>query len=168
MDIKGYKVKRKSLIILIGMLAFVLLSLTGCHKYEQITITSAEIESVQMNGMKAVDVTMKIMIDNPAGKVVVDAAEGVVKHFGKVIGTATLAPMTLMPRRLAEYQAQAHVELAPGINILEVLSLANPKKIEEMVVDLSFSGRVAGVKIKKTITDVPLKKLLEKTINEKN
>ena len=167
-DIKGYKVKRKSLFILIGMLAFVLLTMTGCNKYEQITITSAEIESVQMSGMKAVDVTMLVMISNPAGKVVVNSAEGTVKHFGKVIGTVTLAPMTLMPRRLAEYHAQAHVELAPGLKILEVLSLADPKKIEEMVVDLSFSGKAVGVTINKTIKDVPLKKLLEKTINEKN
>lgn len=167
-DIKGYKVKRKSLFILIGMLAFVLLTMTGCNKYEQITITSAEIESVQMSGMKAVDVTMLVMISNPAGKVVVNSAEGTVKHFGKVIGTVTLAPMTLMPRRLAEYHPQAHVELAPGLKILEVLSLADPKKIEEMVVDLSFSGKAVGVTINKTIKDVPLKKLLEKTINEKN
>ena len=167
-DIKEHKVKRKSLFILIGMLAFVLLTMTGCNKYEQITITSAEIESVQMSGMKAVDVTMLVMISNPAGKVVVNSAEGTVKHFGKVIGTVTLAPMTLMPRRLAEYHAQAHVELAPGLKILEVLSLADPKKIEEMVVDLSFSGKAVGVTINKTIKDVPLKKLLEKTINEKN
>ena len=159
--------KRKSFVILVGMLVFVLFSVAGCNKYEQITVTSAEIESVQMSGMKAVDVTMQVMISNPAGKVVVSSAEGTVKHFGKVIGTVSLAPMVLMPRRLAEYQVQAHLELASGLKIMEVLTLADPKKIEEMVVDLAFSGKAAGIKVKKNINDVPLKKLLEKTTNEK-
>ena len=166
-DIKEHKVKRKSFVILVGMLVFVLLSVTGCNKYEQITVTSAEIESVQMSGMKAVDVTMQVMISNPAGKVVVSSAEGTVKHFGKVIGTVSLAPMVLMPRRLAEYQVQAHLELASGLKIMEVLTLADPKKIEEMVVDLAFSGKAAGIKVKKNINDVPLKKLLEEYNNEK-
>lgn len=168
MDIKEHKVKRKSLIILIAMLSFVLLSQTGCNKYEQITVTSVEIESVRMNGMRAVDLDMLVMISNPAGKVIVDSAEGTVKHFGKVIGTVTLAPLNLNPRRLSEYRVQAHIELASGLKLLEVLSLADPKKFEEMVVDLSFSGKAAGVKVKKNVNDIPLKKLLEKTKNEKN
>lgn len=166
-DIKEHKVKRKSFVVLVAMLAFVLLSLTGCSKYEQITVTSGEVKSVQMNGMRAIDITMLVMISNPAGKVVVNSAEGTVRHFGKVIGTVSLAPMTLKARRLAEYEAQAHVELASGLKLMEVLSLADPKKLEEMVVDISFSGKAAGVTVKKTVNDIPLKKLLEKTANEK-
>ena len=167
-DIKEHKVKRKSFVVLVAMLAFVLLSLTGCGKYEQITVTSGEIKSVQMNGMRAVDVTMLVMISNPAGKVVIESADGTVRHFGKVIGTVSLAPMTLKARRLAEYEVQAHMELASGLKFMEVLSLADPKKIEEMVVDISFTGKAAGLKVKKTVNDVPLKKLLEKTENGKN
>ncbi len=159
--------KRKSFVILIVMLVYGLLSLTGCHKYEQITITSGEIESVMMDGMRAVDVALLVSIDNPAGKVVVKTAEGTVKHFGKVIGTVTLAPMTLLPKRLSEYHVQARIELAKGLKLMEVLSLADPKKIEEMVVDLSFTGKAAGVAVKRNINDVPLKKLLENTRNGK-
>ena len=167
MDIKEYKVKRKSLIILIAMLAFVLSSLTGCRKYEQITIVSGEIESVEMDGLKAVNVILRLEVDNPAGKVVIESAEGTVKHFGKVIGKVTLAPMALLPRRTAEYHVKAHLELASGLKLMDILSLAAPGKIEEMIVDLSFTGKAGGVVIRRNINDVPLKKLLEKTINEK-
>ena len=166
-DIKGYKVKRKSLIILIAMLAFVISSLTGCRKYEQISITSGQIESVQMDGLKAVDVILRLEVDNPAGKVVIESAEGTVKHFGKVIGKVTLAPMALLPRRTAEYHVEAHLELASGLKLMEILSLAAPGKMEEMVVDLSFAGKAGAVVVRRNINDVPLKKLLEKTINEK-
>ena len=159
--------KRKSLIILVAMLAFVLSSLTGCRKYEQIAVTSGNIESVQMDGLKAVDVQLCLEIDNPAGKVVLESAEGSVKHFGKVIGKVTLAPMTLLPRRTAEYHIKAHLELASGLKLMEILSLAAPGKIEEMVVDLSFAGKAGGIVVRRKIEDVPLKKLLEKTINGK-
>jgi hypothetical protein len=161
-------VKRKNFIILIGILAFVLSSLTGCRKYEQITITSGEIESVAMDGLKAVDVVLCLEIDNPAGKVIVESAEGIVRHFGKVIGKVTLAPIALLPRRTAEYHVKAHIELDRGMKMMDVLSLAAPGKIEEMTVDLSFYGKAGGVVVKRNINDVPLKKLLEKTINEKN
>ena len=159
--------KRKSLIILVALLAFVLSSLTGCRKYEQIVVTSGNIESVEMEGLKAVNVVLRLEIDNPAGKVILESAEGTVKHFGKVIGKVTLAPMALMPRRTAEYHVKAHLELAPGLKLKEILSLAAPGKIEEMVVDLSFTGKAGVVAIRKNIDDVPLKKLLEKTINGK-
>ena len=159
--------KRKSLIILVALLAFVLSSLTGCRKYEQIVVTSGNIESVEMEGLKAVNVVLCLEIDNPAGKVILESAEGTVKHFGKVIGKVTLAPMALMPRRTAEYHVKAHLELAPGLKLKEILSLAAPGKIEEMVVDLSFTGKAGVVAIRKNIDDVPLKKLLEKTINGK-
>jgi hypothetical protein len=161
-------VKRKNFIILIGILAFVLSSLTGCRKYEQITITSGEIESVAMDGLKAVDVVLCLEIDNPAGKVIVESAEGIVRHFGKVIGKVTLAPIALLPRRTAGYHVKAHIELDRGMKMMDVLSLAAPGKIEEMTVDLSFYGKAGGVVVKRNINDVPLKKLLEKTINEKN
>ena len=167
MDIKVYKVKRKSLFILTAVLVFVLSSLTGCRKYERISITSGEIESVEMDGMKAMNVILRLEIENPAGKVIVESAEGVVKHFGKVIGKVTLAPMALLPRRTAEYHVNAHLELASGLRLMEILSLAAPGKIEEMVVDLSFVGKAGGVIVRKKIDDVPLKKLLEKTVNEK-
>ena len=166
-DIKEYKVKRKSFVVLIAMLAFVVLSMTGCARYEQITITTGKVESVKMDGLKAVDVSLLVGVNNPAGKVVIKSAEGTVKHFGKVIGTVTLAPMTLMPRRLSEYPVKARIELAPGMKLMEVLSLADPKKMEQMVVDLSFSGKASGVSVKKTMNDVPLKKLLENTKNGK-
>lgn len=150
------------------MLAFVLSSLTGCRKYEQIAVISGNIESVEMDGLKAVNVVLSLEIDNPAGKVILESAEGTVKHFGKVIGKVTLAPMALLPRSTAEYHVKAHLELASGLKLMEILSLAAPGKIEEMVVDLSFAGKAGGVMIRKNINDVPLKKLLEKTINGKN
>lgn len=167
MDIKIDKMKRKSLFILIAMLALVLSSLTGCRKYEQIRVTSAKIESIRMNGLKSVDLTLLMGIDNPAGKIVVKNAEGTVKHFGKVIGKVTLAPLVLLPRTAEKYSVEANVELSAGLGFKDLMRLADPKKWEEYVVDITFSGKAAGVAVKKNINDIPLKKLLESKRNEK-
>ena len=159
--------KRKSLFILIAMLALVLSSLTGCRKYEQIRVTSAKIESVSMNGFKSVDLTLLVGIDNPAGKVTVKEAEGVLKHFGKVIGKVTLTPLALMPRTAEKYVVKANVELSGGLGLKELMRIADPARWEEYVVDITFSGKAAGVAVKRNISDIPLKKLLENKRNEK-
>ena len=159
--------KRKGLIILTAVLALVLSSVTGCRKYEQIRVTSGKIESLNMNGLRSVDLTLLVGIDNPAGKVTVKEAEGTLRHFGKIIGKVTLAPLVLMPRTHAEYTVEAQVELAAGLGFKDLMRLADPGKWDEYVVDLTFSGKASGVVVKKSIKDIPLKKLLESKTNEK-
>ena len=153
--------KRKSLIAPVALLVFAILSLTGCHKYEQIRVISGELESVAMNGFKSIDVSLSVQVDNPAGKVVVQTAEGTLKHFGKVIGKVDLAPVELTPRSVAKYSVAAHVELAPGLGLKDIMGLANPRKMEELVVDVSVAVKASGVKMKRNINDIPLKKLLD-------
>ena len=159
--------KRKGLIVLVAMLAVMLSSLSGCQKYEQIRIVSGNVESVNMNGFKSVDMVLSVKIDNPAGKVKVKSAEGTLKHFGKVIGKVTLAPMILPARSVSECQVEAHVELAAGLGLKDILKLMDPKRLDEFVVDLSFAGTASGVAVKRNINDIPLKKLLESNLNEK-
>lgn len=144
-----------------------MLSFSGCRKYEQIRITSADVKSVGMNGLRSINVDLLIGVDNPAGKVVIKHAEGTVKHFGKVIGSVSLAPLEIMPRSQAEYPVKASVELAQGMNLMEVMQLASPKKLNECTLDVSVSGTVAGVAVKKKYNDIPLKQLLESNNHEK-
>ena len=159
--------KRKVFVILIAILALVLSSVTGCRKYEQIRVTSGKLESISMSGFKAVDLTLIVEIDNPAGRVTVQEAEGTLRHFGKIIGKVTLAPLVLLPRTHTEYTVEAHVELAGGLGFKDLMSLADSSKWNEYVVDLTFSGKASGVAIKRSLKDIPLKKLLESKRNEK-
>jgi hypothetical protein len=156
-----YKVKRKSSLMLVALAAFVLSIVTGCHKYEDIRILSGAIESVNMQGFKAADIQLQLEVENPAGKVIVEEASGTLKHFGKVIGMVVLAPVELAPRSTAKYPVTAHMELASGLGLKDIMSLADPKKMGELVVDVSVTGKASGVKVKRNINDIPLKKLLE-------
>ena len=156
-----YKVKRKSSLMLVALAAFVLSIVTGCHKYEDIKILSGAIESVNMQGFRAADIQLQLEVENPAGKVIVEEASGTLKHFGKVIGKVVLAPVELAPRSTAKYPVTAHMELAAGLGLKDIMGLADPKKIGELMVDVSVTGKASGVKVKRNINDIPLKKLLE-------
>ena len=120
-----------------------------------------------MNGLKSVDIVARIGVDNPAGKLEVKTAEGVLKHFGKIIGRVTPDPVTILPRTEGEYQVKMHVEIAQGLGFLEIMSLMDMKKLEECTLDVSIAGKVAGMAVKKKYVDIPLKKLLESKRNEK-
>lgn len=157
----------KKKLVLLVVLAGVLLSLNGCHKYEDIRITSAKVENLNLNGLRSADICLSVGVDNPAGKVIIKEAEGVVKHFGKVIGNVTLAPLTLEARTFGQYNVQAHVELAQGLGLMGVMSFASPEKIKECTLDVSLSGKVGGIAVKRKINDIPLKKLLESRKYEK-
>lgn len=167
MDISVFDVKRTAVRILVAVLGMALLTLPGCRKYEQIRVISGKVESVSLNGFGAVDVTLLVGVDNPAGKVIVRNAEGTVKRFGKIIGKVALVPFELMPRTMADYSVKAHVELAIGVRLKDIMALMSPSGLEDCLVDIEMSGTVSGVTVKRRFSDVPLKKLLENKINEK-
>ena len=148
-------------------MVFLMSSLSGCHRYEQIRVTSGKIESLSLNGFRAVDLTVRVAVENPAGKVEIFNAEGVLKHFGKIIGKVTPGPVTLMPRTEGEYQVNVHVELAEGLGFKEIMSFMDMRRLGECTLDVTLSGKVSGVRMKKKYVDIPLKKLLESKRNEK-
>ena len=162
-DINLCKVKR----IGIFLLSVLLLSLTGCRKYEQIQILSGEMESLKMNGLRSADVILKVEVSNPAGRIVLEDVKGTLKHFGKVLGKVSLAPFELRPRTTEEYLVKVRVTVDRGVGLMELMNMMNMNRLMECMVDISATGRSAGVKIKREYKDIPLKKLLEDHNNEK-
>ena len=149
------------------MTSLLVLLMSGCHKYEQIQILYGRVESLNMSGLRSADVRMDVGLSNPAGKIIIEDAVGTLKHFGKVIGNVTLAPLTLDARTSASYKVEARVELARSLGIMEMMSFADIRKLEECTIDVSLRGKASGIRLKKEYKDIPLKKLLEDYNNEK-
>ena len=162
-DINECKMKRTSLL----MLFFLLLFQTACHKYEQIQIVSGKVESLNMNGLRSVDLKMEVGVSNPAGRIVFEEVNGTLKHFGKVLGNVSLAPFELCPKTVREYSIDAKIVLDKGMTFVELMSFTDVKKIKECTIDISAKGKASGVKIKKEYKNIPLKKLLEDPDNDK-
>ena len=162
-DINLRNVKR----IGIFLLSFLLLVSGGCRKYEQIRIVSGKVESLNMSGFRSADIVLKVEVSNPAGKVVLEEASGVVKHFGKVLGRVSLAPLELRARWTGEYRVEAKITLDKGVSFMDMMSMMDVRRLRECTVDISAKGKASGVKVKKQYDDIPLKKLLEDHNNEK-
>lgn len=159
--------KNRICVLAFAVMTVLLMSLTGCSKYRQISVTSGRIESINMNGFKSVDMIVRIGVDNPAGKLEIKSAEGILKHFGKIIGRVTPDPVVIKARSDEEHVVKMHVEIAEGLGLREILGLMDARRLEECTLDISVSGKVAGMAMKKKIVDIPLKKLLESKRNEK-
>ena len=150
------------------MLAFVL-CLTGCKNVKDIQVTSVEVESVSLKGMKSLDIFLKVGVDNPAKQVKISEIEGFLKHSGKVIGKLAMDSFILGARTADVYTLKANVSLVQGAGFKELMLLAAPDGLDGCTVDFSAKatyGKAAIMPIK--MKDIPLKELLDKFENEKN
>ena len=154
--------------MLAAVLALVLMSLTGCKKYENIRLVSGKVESLNMSGFRSADIVFSVKVDNPAGKIRIEDVNATLKHSGKVLGNVTVAPFTLNARTIAEYKVDAVVELEKGMGLMQLMNFMNINKLKECTVDLSARGKAAGIRVKKQYKDVPVNKLLEEYYYEKN
>ena len=172
--------KKTMLIKAVLLLTVSIFALSGCNKYKDIKIKAKKIESCKVDGFKAVDLGLAITVDNPAGKLQILELYGYVKHSGKVIGKVDVAPFILRPRTTDVYHLDMRAGFVEEFGIRDVLgfvklkdvlmavkkkdflSLINCDFVDELTVDVSAVGKIAGIKVKKTYQDVPLKKLLKK------
>ena len=145
------------------------LGLTGCGKVKDITVTSVQLESIAPQGLKGVNVYMAVGIDNPAFQISLEDIHGAVKHSGKVLGRVTIDPFTIWAKSEEIYHVKAFVTLGEDARLRDLLMLTDMTKLYECTVDVSATPRLkGGLGAPITIKDIPLKKLLEKTDNEKN
>ena len=148
--------------MLLAMVCLALSFLTGCGKYKQIQITGGKIETISMVGLRAVNLTLVVGIDNPAGKLDVREVSGQLTHFGKVIGKVTLDPFIVNPKTSDDHRLSARIDIAQGVSFRELMTFMDVNKLYDCTVDMHIKGFVAGVAVKKNIKEIPLKKLLER------
>ena len=145
----------------------VLMTFTGCKKYADIKVVSVKVESVNMKGLRAGEAALTVRIDNPAGKMILEELNGVVKHSGKVLGYFDLDPVTLKPKQVGDYGTNVRFELDKNLGVVYMLTFTDMRKVKECTVDVSARGKVAGLKVKREYKDIPVKDLLEGYYNEK-
>ena len=138
------------------LLAF-MLCLAGCKGVRDIRVNSVEVQSVNIRGLKGLDIHFAAEVCNPAKQVRLSEIEGQVIQSGKVIGKLAMDPVILV--------AKSTESLAEGAGLKELMEF----KPEKCTVDLSARaalGKGAPVPVK--MKDIPLKELLNTIGNEKN
>ena len=145
--------------LIILTLTVMLVSLTSCGKFKDISLNSAAIKNISLDGLKAADIELAAEIDNPAAQLKLSDMVIVLKNSGKVIGRVTVDPFILKGRTTQVYDMKAHMKLEVGLR--ELTSMLDRTLIETGVVDVTVKGQLRGG-LSKTITknDIPLKKLI--------
>ena len=151
--------KRYSL--LLALVCAMLMSMTGCSKYKQITLSGGKIETVTLSGLRSANLVMSVNIHNPAGKLDARQIDGVLTYFGKVLGKVSVCPFIIDAKSDKAYRLTAKVELAEGVGLRQLMVLMNGSALDDCMADIDVSGYVAGIKVQKKIRNKSLKELLE-------
>ena len=155
--------------ILVFIVSVMAISLTGCGRVKDITVTSVKLESIAPQGLKGVNVYLAVGIDNPAFQIGLEDIHGALKHSGKVLGRMTMDSMVLQRRSAEIYHVKAFVSLGEDARLRDLLMLTDMNKLNECTIDVSATPRLkSGLGTPLTIKDISVKKLLENDDNEKN
>lgn len=155
--------------VLIIILSAFVLTLTGCKGVKDISITSVELEAVSLQGFKGLNVYVAVGVDNPAFQIGLEDIQGSLKHSGKVIGRLAMDPFVLQARSAEIYHLKGLVTLGEDATLRDLMMLADMTRLNECMVDVSLKARLKnGVTAPINVKDIPLKKLLDSTSNEKN
>ena len=136
--------------------------LTGCEQKRQIEITGGNIESVSMSGMRTVNLGMMVSINNPYGKLEIREADGVLMHFGKVIGKMTLDPFVVNKKTEEEYHVKANFTLEETMGLRQIMQFVNVNVLNECTVDFHVKARLGGVQVQKKYKNISMKELFER------
>ena len=152
--------KKFSTLFVIVCVALALL--TGCNKNRQLEITGGNIESVSMSGMRTVNLGMMVSINNPYGKLEIREADGVLMHFGKVIGKMTLDPFVVNKKTEEEYHVKANFTLEETMGLRQIMQFVNVNVLNECTVDFHVKARLGGIQVQKKYKNISMKELFER------
>ena len=138
--------------------------LCGCSKsFQDIRVTSCDVESLSPRGLTSIDATVNIGVDNPTVQVTLSQMKAVVKMDGVPCLNVTADDLTLAPRTEDVYTVLMHGTLAEGFNPFQLLTLLGQPELDPMTIDVSFHGTLrSGLGKDFEYTDIPLKELLSK------
>ena len=154
------------MILVVSVMA---LALAGCGKVKDITVTSLQLESIAPQGLKGIDVYMAVGIDNPAFQIGLEDIHGTLKHSGKVLGRMAMDPIVVQARSAEIYHVKAFLSIGEDATLRDLIMLTDMEKLKECMIDVSAIPRLrSGLGAPITIKNIPLKKLLEDTDDEKN
>ena len=160
--------RNKSYKLLIIILSVFVFSFSGCKNVKNVEITSVKVEAIAPQGLMGINVFLAVGVDNPAFQVGFEDIKGALKHSGKVLGRLAMDPFTVQGRSAEIYHLKALLTIGEDATLRDLLKLTDMTMLNECMIDISLKARLKnGVAAPIEIKDIPLKKLLNSTGNEK-
>lgn len=141
----------------LALAILLVLASQGCSKIKQIDITSYRLEKISPLGLNSIDAILSVGIHNPANEFTVTDGTIVIYRLGNPLGTVTIRPVVVEGRVDGQYPVSGNLTLAPGVGILNVLSLSRNFDEEEYSLDLFARVKLKGApKVKIDKKNIPL------------
>ena len=167
-DVKTAVVRRLLHKLPLIVLCIAALLLSGCKKVKDINVTSVNVEAIAPQGLSGINVFLAVGIDNPAFQIGLEDISGALKHSGKVLGRVSVDPFIVQARSAEIYHLKAFVTLGEDATLRSLMMLTDMSKLNECMIDVSVTPRLkSGLGAPIRIKDIPLKKLLENSGDEK-
>ena len=149
------------------ILVLLLLSLllAGCkgRSYKDITVTSARIISIVLEGLTGLSALVEVGIHNPAPAFELSGLEGLARYRGQEALTVTADQLIVSGREDKLYRIPIQGQIAEGFNPFQLLRLIGSEaSFDDVTIDVS--GRItlrSGIGKNIEMKDIPLSSLLD-------
>ena len=160
-DVKFADMKIRMLITAL-LAVFLTVGCADIKRLEDMKIDSVTVENLSPVGLRGLDLTLALNVDNPGAQVSLSEISALLEHSGKVLGKVAVDPFILQGKTAGTYHLKAGITLSEDATILDLAKLLDKKVLDEMLVDLSAVVRLRkGPSRKMEMNDIPLKKLIE-------
>ena len=152
----------KTLIKFIVSVIMAALLLPGCgvQKLRELKISSWSIESLSLRGLRSLDATMSLGIENPGTKVSLDDISGTIFYKGESLLHYTVEPLTLKSRCTAEYPCACSISIDPGKSIIDILGAIEGFDPNLVTTDIGAKVKVKGIFTRKVeFKNIPIQRL---------
>jgi len=129
---------------------------------KNVKITSFELESVSLCGLREVNTVININIDNPSIQFSINDLNAVLKYGGQECMIFEGSRIDVDAKSNKNYRVLVHGRLCDNFNPFVILGLLQSQDFEQCTLDLSGTAQAAGLKKKLSYKDICVKDLLKK------
>ena len=165
------EVKKIAHRILTVTLVCVMMALTGCsavknaavNRLKEIKVTSFKVDRIVPQGLKSLDASFYVGINNPTIKLELSNVRVELFHGESLLGTFTLDPFTIDGHTERIYLLSGTAALSSSSSLLSVLSAFGGSTRDDLLIVVSATGKGVGIKrnVSKSMTLAELMELVK-------
>ena len=136
----------------------------GCsslkEKVQDIKVTSVAVDSFSLKGLRSIETTLALTVDNPAVAFTLSDIEGTLFYKGDEFAVFSADKLKVKGKQEAQYPLDAEASLVSGVSIVNVLGLLSSYSLSAFTVSVKARAKVLGMSKTFSFDNVPIKDLI--------
>ena len=145
-------------------IVFAALLVCGCsslkEKVQDIKVTSVAIDSFSLKGLRSVETTLALTVDNPVIAFTLSDIEGTLFYKGDEFVIFSADKLKVKGKRVAQYPLDAQASLAGDVSLINVLGLLSSYNLSNFTVSVGAKVKVLGISKTFSFTEIPVMDLI--------